>query len=479
MRRIRVTGRSFSLSRHSSVRWHTAVLAFLVGLIAFSADDALGQRESYEEAGGTFGDGTRYLMRIPSNWNRTLIRDLDYATNPNNDRYLFLLAQGYAVSGTARHERRETGGYDPIREIERLAKVQEVFESRFGSADRVIQFGCSGGGRVGTLISEYYPEQVDGVVSAANGSILWTRNSHFDTWFVLQTLLDVDLPIVNLPPPESSRASDNRGDLYPSLVFAWRDVINEAQRTPEGRARIALAFAIGQLPHWVNPHNPKPDPNDTAELQRAMYLSMLEFEVNRPARYMIESAPGFGTRTYQASWNDDVDYREFFSNANQYHARAARALYNEASMDLEADLDALDRSATVSADPEAIEYWSAPGRLGVGLPQVPVLRVQDIGDASIPPSVVQGYADLVRANGKEDLFRVIYTEAPTHCTFTTSEVAAMIETLMHRLDTGAWGSTEPEDLNELARSLHGTRARFIPLEDWYKVDKYNRTWVPN
>ena len=107
-----------------------------------------------------------YLMRIPSNWNRTLIRDLDYASNPNNDRYLFLLAQGYAVSGTARHERRETGGYDPIREIERLAKVQEVFESRFGSADRVIQFGCSGGGRVGTLISEYYPEQVDGVVSA-------------------------------------------------------------------------------------------------------------------------------------------------------------------------------------------------------------------------------------------------------------------------------------------------------------------------
>ena len=92
---------------------------------------------------------------------------------------------------------------------------------------------------------------------------------------------------------------------------------------------------------------------------------------------------------------------------------------------------------------------------------------------------VQGYADLVRANGKEDLFRTVYTEAPTHCTYTTSEVAAMIETLMHRLDTGAWGSTEPEDLNELARSLHGTRARFIPLEDWYKVDKYNRTWVPN
>ena len=478
MRRIRVTGRSFSLSRHSSVRWHTAVLAFLVGLSAFSADDALGQRKTYEEEGGTFGDGTRYLMRVPSNWNRTVIRDLDYATRPNSDRYMFLLAQGYAVSGTARHDRREFGGYDPIREIERLAQVQEVFESRFGSPDRVIQLGCSGGGRSGTLTSEYFPEQVDGVVSVGNGPMLWTRNSHFDTRFALQTLLDVDLPIVNLPPPESSRVSNNRGDHFPSIVFAWRDVISEAQLTPEGRARIALAVAIGQLPHWVNPHDPKPDPNDTAELQLAMYLAALQFEVNRPSRIMIESAPGFGQRNYQASWNDDVDYREFFSNANQYHARAVRALYNEAGMDLEADLDALNRSATVSADPEAIEYWSAPGRLGVGLPQVPVLRVQEIGDAQIPASVVQGYADLVRANGKEDLFRPVYIEAPTHCDFTTAEAGAMIETLMHRLDTGAWGSTEPEDLNELAGSLHGTVSRFIPLEDWYKVEKYNRTWVP-
>ena len=80
-----------------------AVLAAL-GL-AIAAAPVLAQ-VTYEEEGGTLRDGTRYLMRVPSNWNGTLLRDLDYVTKANDPRYLGMLARGYAVSGTARHVRR-------------------------------------------------------------------------------------------------------------------------------------------------------------------------------------------------------------------------------------------------------------------------------------------------------------------------------------------------------------------------------------
>ena len=49
---------------------------------------------TYTEEGGALRDGTRYLMRVPSNWNGTLLRDLDYLTNVNNARYLDMLVRG-------------------------------------------------------------------------------------------------------------------------------------------------------------------------------------------------------------------------------------------------------------------------------------------------------------------------------------------------------------------------------------------------
>ena len=55
------------------------------------------------EVGGTLPDGTQYLMKVPVNWNGTLIRDLDYASGANNPRWAALLERGYALAGTGRH----------------------------------------------------------------------------------------------------------------------------------------------------------------------------------------------------------------------------------------------------------------------------------------------------------------------------------------------------------------------------------------
>ena len=71
-----------------------------------------------------------------------------------------------------------------------------------------------------------------------------------------------------------------------------------------------------------------------------------------------------------------------------------------------------------------------------------------------------------------------FTGAATHCGFTVAESAVAIEVMTRRLDTGTWTSTTPESLNVLAEELdESSNSRFISFDE-YKVDSYNRTWIP-
>jgi hypothetical protein len=112
-------------------------------------------------------------------------------------------------------------------------------------------------------------------------------NSELDGWFVLKALLAPELPIVDLPTDLSA------------ITAAWRQVINAAQQTPLGRARIALATTLGQLPAWVSSTTPEPDPNDVYALQQSMFESLIAGAA-QPAgqsRFMFEhSAPRVSCR---------------------------------------------------------------------------------------------------------------------------------------------------------------------------------------
>jgi len=111
----------------------------LVGLLAFlpmlGSTRAVAQTRAGEE-GGELPDGTQYLMKVPPNWNGTLIRDLDYASGSNAPRWGALYANGYALAGTGRHRLR-LYQYDPQREITNLDLVLEMFDKRFGNPKRV------------------------------------------------------------------------------------------------------------------------------------------------------------------------------------------------------------------------------------------------------------------------------------------------------------------------------------------------------
>ncbi len=439
--------------------WHIPELSASTG----SADSQVQYRELRDSIPIR---GTQFLIRIPDNWNGTLISDLDYRQAADSPRYIYLLEQGFALSGTTRRPERFTH-YDPAHEIHDIISVFDIFESVFGKPSRIIQLGCSGGGTITLAMAEIHPDRISGAIAACASTSPWMANTHLDGLFVLQALIAPDLPIVNLPlqDPEISQ-----------IGSAWQEAINRAQQTPEGRARIALAMTIGQWPAWGGPGKapvPEPDPSDTKDLQQSMYQSLVMLLPSKATfgTTMLElSAPG------QLRWNTGVDYKISYENGDAYYKKAVEDLYKEAQISLEDDLKKINAFPRIEADPAAIKWWSSPGRTHIGEPKVPLLRINTNGDGLVYPSMAQGYKELVEEKGYTDLFRIAYVNRWGHCTFSLAEWLAAIETMMQRLDTGVWPSTEPEALNELGMSLDPkSAARFYHYRE---VKKYNRTWCP-
>ena len=174
-------------------------LAVIAAVITTSRT-AAAQSVQFEEIGGTLPDGTEFLIRVPQNWNGTVINDLDYAGSPNSAYYMYWLSQGYATSGTERHPLRRFQ-YDPLGEVDNQVRVLDLLEAKFGKPKRVIQYGQSGGGLVALGMAEVRSDRVDGVVSACFQIPIPNHNMRVDTFFALRALIapDSDLQIVDVP----------------------------------------------------------------------------------------------------------------------------------------------------------------------------------------------------------------------------------------------------------------------------------------
>lgn len=447
-------------------------------------------RSGYTEQTGTLPDGTDYLIRVPDHWNGTLIRDLDYAQRITQDsrssRYNYFLEKGYALAGTARHPLR-AWQYDPAREIKDLDLVIDRFSEEFGEAERIIQFGCSGGGHVSLAVAESFSNRIDGAVVLAAHTPVWLMNNFLDGWFALQTLLGEyyenagygsasDLQIIDLPNDGSSNASGH--GMEGKIPEAWSKAFKAANESPGGRARMALAFALAQWPVAMAEGATQPSYDDLEALQDAIYNSLqrLSGSPGGEARILFENA----AQGQQLSWNDNVDYAEFLKNANPNLRESVEQLYEDSDLNLEDDLLRLNEKQGIKASQHAVEYWSEPGRTTIGDPQIPVLRLHEVGDYQIPYSLMLGYQEAVEDHGDPAMLRTALIDSVGHCTeaaISTGESAAAVDIMMERLDSGAWPETGPEAMNERARSLDESPARFIKV-DQYDIPAFNRMWIP-
>jgi len=467
-------------------------------------ESAYGQSAVVSEK-GILPRGTAYEMRKPEQWNGTLISDLDFAWYgaSASDKtpmegfgtiYAWLLDHGYAIAGTARRGDRILH-YDPARELIDLVNVMDLFEAKFGKPTRTIQFGRSGGGHIALAMAETHPDRIDGAVALCEQTPVWQGNSYLDTWFTLQTLVAPTLPIVDIHPKtelakdvtdSSILAVSMVSPLDPELTEKWKSALEAAQQTPVGRARIALAITIGQLPamswDFATTRIPQKPPiswdsitsgsSDTSALENNMYESLHNANAYPGAwwRFTFEQSGGG-----QMSWNTGIDYVKLFKQGYPAYQKATRELYAKAGGNLDEDLAKLNAAKRVEASPKAMKYWSAPGRTVTGEPKVPVLRVDGTHDPAIIP-LMAGYEEAVKAHGFESLYRPVFLDSAGHCNYTVAEMVAAVETLVQRLDTGGWGDTSPEAMNKLAATIDPSSAgRFHA----YKQLKYSRFWVPS
>lgn len=394
---------------------------------------------------GSLPDGTAWRIRRPAEWNGVLINDLDYRAKCDEPRYALLNSHGFATSGTERPDWRNHR-YDNILERANQVAVIELFKTQVDTPSTVIQYGHSGGGLIAEAMAEFESEVIDGaVVGAAHDNIALVEQ-YLDLVFLLKTLLDPnsDLPLVGIPEDADT------------LVSRWEHLVDKAQETEDGQARIALSTAIAQFPSWGAPGTPSPDPDDTRAVQKAMYETVrfiIGFTVR--TRYMFEHYAGGNPAS-----NVNVDYASFLRNAEQAQLRVVQNLYNAAGMTLSDDLARLRGAPRIAAHQEAVAFYATPGRTPSGKIQVPVLRVHETGDAHVPPTVVESYGNQIRVQGKEEIYREIMLNRAGHGTPSSTEMLVAVSTLHRRLETGEWGSTEPDALRVEADAILPGQATF-------------------
>jgi hypothetical protein len=84
---------------------------------------------------------------------------------------------------------------------------------------------------------------------------------------------------------------------------------------------------------------------------------------------------------------------------------------------------------------------------------MPVLTMHTTCDGLVEVTDENAYANVVRSTGDSSLLRQVFVHRAGHCSFTPGETVTAFKTLVHRLDTGRWGSIDPSVMNSQATSL--------------------------
>lgn len=444
--------------RRSGVATATVAAVAVAGVLAGSAPAAA---EDERVITGSLQDSTPFRFIVPDDWNGTVFVDLDFGpSGPIAPHVQHLLDDGAAYGGTTR----SVTGWDIASAIDNQIEALRRFAGEVGTPERAITMGASMGGFVAAGVAQRYPSLIDGVVSMCGGlsGSVSQWNQKLDTVFVLSNLLDPEgsLPVVDIP-------ADVNGS-----VDAWRARLAEAQATPEGRARIALAAAIGQLPAYSS-SAPRPEPRDVEAYQAGWYGALSGDGLPyigqaMSSRRSIEALVGGNP-----SWNTGIVYADQFRKLAPDARRVVEKLYKDAGLSLADDLAQVDAAPRIEADPAAVERFEKGIEFDGNL-EVPVVTLVNIGDQISTVAQQEEYERVVKKAGNADLLRQTYVDSAGHCAFTAAERVAAAELLLHRLDTGKWqGRENHQRMNDAARALGLGDARFIP----FSPDTFNRPYT--
>lgn len=393
---------------------------------------------------GTLPDGATYLTEVPANWNGTLfLYSHGYVTpgsaNPAMDvgdpaTRLFMLSSGFALAGSSY----ATTGWAVQQALPDQIAVLDIFTKAVGPPKRTIAWGHSLGGMITAGLIQRYPERFDAALPMCG-----VLSGGVATW---NTALDAAFAFKNLSAPGSGLQIVNIADPVANLDLA-EGVLVAAQATPQGRARLALAAALADVPGWFTPLSLEPEATDFAgqETNQFLWDQQVDFPFIFAFRAELEArAQG------NPSWNTDVDYRrELHRSAD---AAEVRALYVEAGLDLDADLKTLNETVRINADPYATAYLEQ-NIIYNGEIHVPVLTLHTTGDGLVVVENESAYRQVVREEGNGEFLRRTFVARAGHCAFTPAETIAAVQTLLARLATGRWPQLDSTSMNNAATAL--------------------------
>jgi pimeloyl-ACP methyl ester carboxylesterase len=436
-------------------RTGTLILLAAVALLSFTSPAA---QAAVTTQTGTFADGAKFLIEVPSPWNGTLLLySHGYVgpggSNPAQDvgdplTRAFLLANGFALAGSSYAH---TGWAIQEALVDQIA-VLDTFHAMFGKPKRTIAWGHSLGGIITAGLIQRNPDRFDAALpmcGVLSGGVA-TWNQALDGAFAFKTFFNFggSLQVVNITNPIGNLA------LSESLLAA-------AQTTPQGRARIALIAALGDTPGWFDSASPEPAANDftAQEANQFLWFQQIDFPFIFALRAELEFRAGGN-----GSWNTGVDYFEQFENS--INKAEVRALYKAAGLDLEDDLDTLNHAARISANKASVDYLEQ-NIIFDGDLDLPVLTLHTTGDGLVANQNETAYRKTVREAGDERRLRQIFVHRAGHCTFTPAETITALENLIQRLDTGHWPDLRAASLNTESGGLGGLNIvppAFIPFE---------------
>lgn len=391
--------------------------------------------------------GTAYRVAVPDPWNGVLIlwSHGDYTTGfiPPPDQInlanqpataQWLEDHGYALAASNYSTPADWAVQQALTD---QVALLDWFGQNVGQPTQVIAAGNSEGGLISVLLAERNPQRFSGVLSecgaVAGGAELF--NATLDMQFVLKTLLapDSGLELVHITQPATDSA----------IVTA---VIQDALATPAGRARLALANAVADVPGWYRAALPPPATIEDQIIQQAQFdLIALEPLTGPTGRAVLEARAGGNP-----SWNAGVNYQRQLAHSNE-HSLVEQA-YRDAGLSLHADLQRLAAAPRIHADANAAAWLNHYGT-PAGTTNVPVLTMHGTSDGAVGAEAEHWYVGQVRRNGDPANLRQTYVNRGGHCSFTAAEEIVALHALQARLDTGRWPLLNPADLNTQALSL--------------------------
>jgi pimeloyl-ACP methyl ester carboxylesterase len=362
-------------------------------------------------------DGAAYKIEVPASWNGTLFLYSHGYVFPGSAQVATdvgdpltggaLLSEGYALAGSSYSQE----GWALQQAFHDQIALLNHFDSTCGHPSRTIAWGHSLGGIITAGLVQLYPQRF----TAA-------------------------LPTVNLNQLTPSQLNTVFGEAEAILA--------SAQNTPQGRARIALLAALSDIPGWFTPLSPEPNPSDFAaqEVNQFDWESKVDFLFAYFARAELEARAGGNP-----SWNTGVDYRYQLRLSSD--RSEVRALYAQAGLNLQQDLDTLNHAARIAANPSSVQYLSRYITFDGDL-DLPVLTMHTTGDGLVVNQDEQSYAQVVQQNGDASMLRQVFVSRAGHCAFTPAETLAAAQTLIHRINTGRWDdSTNSAAMNAEATAL--------------------------